>query len=49
MLLGLANRQWAGPENRNRHFWKLRISPVNKENNPLFFTAMNIRTRNYIL
>ena len=36
----LANLAQVGSSNRKRHFLKLRINKINKENNPLFFTAM---------
>ena len=42
LLLGPATAygRLADPNRIKRHFLKMRISPVNKENNPLFFTAM---------
>ena len=34
----------ASPSSIKRHFLIMRIRPVNKENNPLFFAAMDLHT-----
>ena len=38
--ISLSDSRLVDPSSIKRHFLKMRIGPVNKENNPLFFTAI---------